>query len=345
MDSPDYTPCRREFLATGVGGITAGLAGCAETTTGGTSTTDSGTASDTPTATATVEPPTATETPARTSAADTETPEPTTEPAGDVRITRVAIPGGTLSTEDVIEVLVEAQNDGAATTEAEFELKADAEPVDAERTTLDPGETTEVTLSHTFDSSGTHTLQVNDRPPSNVRVLGAFSPRVSGVVNANPDGGTADSRERSDGEYEYYVEIENVGDPGEIGLGLLWMDDLDGPNYGENTEFVEETRESFEAGETKEMSVTAGPTPDDKDGYLLRWTTAAFETTVTNDGQGGTADVQLLTLSPDEAVVHDRREVGVSTEDSETVTLAVSIRELDAQHSDIDFEQEAEPVA
>ena len=340
MHIPDYMSRRREFLALGVGGATAGLAGCADTTTGDAATTDSETASDTPTATATVETPTETDTPERTSAVDTET----TEPSGNVRITRVSVPGGTPSTEDVLQVLVEAQNDGEATTEAEFELKADAESVDFETTTLDPGETTEVTLSHSFDSSGAHTLQVNDQPPLDVRVLPPFSPRVSAARSANPDGGTVDSRELSDGEYEYYVEIDNVGSPGEIGLGLFWMDNRDGPNYGENTEFVEEITEYFEDGETSEMSITAGPIPGDKDGYLLRWTTAEFETTVTNEGSSGTADVQLLTISPDEEVIHDRQEVSLSAEDSETVTLTVSLQELDTQHSEIDFEQEAEPA-
>lgn len=345
MGIPEYISRRREFLAIGVSGVTAGLAGCADTTTGDASATDSETASDTPTATATVETPTETDTPESTSAVDTETTEETTEPSGNVRITRVAIPGGNPSTEDVLQVLVEAQNDGEATTEAEFELKADAESVDSESTTLDPGETTEITLSHSFESSGEHTLQVNDQPPLDVRVLAPFSPRVSGVRSANPDGATVDSRELSDGEYEYYVEIDNVGSPGEIGLGLFWMDSRDGPNYGENTEFVEETREYFEEGETREMSITAGPTPDDKDGWLLRWTTAEFETTVSNEGSSGTADVQLLTISPDEEVVHDREEVDLSADGSETVTLTVSLQELDTQHSEIDFEQEAEPAA
>ena len=346
MGSPDYTPRRREFLAIGVGGVTAGLAGCADTT-GDTSTADPETASDTPTATATADPPT--ETPERTSAIDaeteTETPEPTTEPGGNVRITRVAIPGGTPSTDDVLQVLVEAQNDGAATAEGEFQLEADAEPVDSETVTLSPGETTEITLSHSFDSSGEHTVQVNDQPPLDVRVLDPFSPRVSRVLSAEPDGGTADRRARSDGEYEYYVEMDNVGTSGEIGLGLFWMDSLDGPNYGENTEFVEETEEYFEEGETGEMSITAGPIPDDKEGYLLRWTTAEFETTVTNEGSSGTAAVRLLTVSPDEEVVHDRRELSLSAEDSGTVALTVSLRDLDTQHFEIDFEQEAEPTA
>jgi hypothetical protein len=336
---------RREFLAIGVGGVTAGLAGCADTTTGDASATDSETASDTPTATATVETPTETDTPQSTSAADTETTEATTEPSGNVRITRVAIPGGSPSTEDVLQVLVEAQNDGEATTEAEFELKADAESVDSESTTLDPGETTEVTLSHSFDSSGEHTLQVNDQPSLDVRVLPPFSPRVSGVLGADPDGGAVNSRELSEGEYEYYVEIDNVGNPGEIGLGLFWRDSLDGPNYGENTEFVEETREYFEEGETREMSITTGPAPDDKEGWLLRWAPAEFETTVTNEGSSGTADVQLLTLSSDEEVVRDRQEVSLSAEDSETVTLTVSIQELDTQPPGVDFELEADPAA
>ena len=348
MRDPDYTSRRREFLGVGISGAMIGLAGCTDSATSETSAVESETESDTPTETPSVDTATESETPTERPSTETETetdtPETTTEPTGRVRINRVVVPDGNPSTEDVIEVLVEAQNVGEATTTAEFELKVDAETVGSERTTLDPEETTTVTFSHSFDRSGDHTLQVNEEPPLEVRVLDPISPRVSEVVNANPDGGSADRRELSNGEYEYYVEIENVGDPGGIGLGLLWMDSLDGPNYGENTEFVEETRESFDEGETREMEITAGPIPEDREGYLLRWTTAEFETTVTNEGSSGTAAVRLLTISPGEELVHDQQEVNLPAEGSETVTLTVSLRELDAQHSDIEFEHEAEPV-
>lgn len=346
MRSFEHTPRRRDVLAAGVSVVVAGLAGCTDGTTGGTSTPAPKTESDTPTATATAKPPTETptDTPTPDPETETDTPEATTEPGGRVRINRVSVPGGTPSTEDVIQVLVEAQNDGEAATDAEFELSADGDVVGVETVTIAPGETTELTLSHSFDSGGEHTLRVNDQPPLEVRILPPFSPRVTGVVNANPDGGTADSRERSGGEYEYYVEVDNVGGPGEIGLALFWKDSLDGPNYGDNTEFVEETGAYFEEGESTEMTITAGPVPEDKEGYLLRWATGEFETTVTTDGDSGTADVQLLTVSPGEERVHDRQAVSVPAEDSETVTLAVSIRDLDTQHSEIEFEQDAEPA-
>lgn len=325
-----------------------GLAGCTDTTPAETSNVETETEIDTPTETPAVDTATESEAPTERSSTETETetdtPEATTEPTGRVRVNRVVVPDGNPSTEDVIEVLVEAQNVGEATTTAEFELKVDDETVGSERTTLDPEETTTVTFSHSFDRSGDHTLQVNQEPPLEVTVLDPISPRVSEVVNANPDGGSVDRRELSNAEYEYYVEIENVGDPGEIGLALLWKDRLDGPNYGENTEFVEETRESFDEGETGEMGITAGPIPDEREGYLLRWTTAEFETTVTNEGSGGTAEVRLLTISPGEELVHDRQEVNLPAKGSETVTLTVSLRELDAQHSDIEFDYEAEPV-
>lgn len=347
MRGPDYKSLRREFLGVGVSGAMLGLAGCTDSTPAETSAVETETEIDTPTETPAVDTATETDTPEERSSADPETesdtPEETTEPSGQVRINRVVVPDGNPSTEDVIEVLVEAQNVGEATTDTELELKVDAETVASESTTLDPEETTTITLSHSFDRSGDHTLQVNEEPPLEITVLDPLSPRISGVVNASPDGGSVDSRELSDGEFEYYVEIENVGEPGEIGLALLWMDSRDGPHYGENTEFVEETREPFEEGETREMAITAGPIPEEKDGYLLRWTTAEFETTVTNEGSSGTADVRLLTISPSEELVHDRQEVTLSAEESETVTLTVSLRELDTQHSDIEFEYEAEP--
>lgn len=347
MHNPGFTSRRRELLVVGVSGLTIGLAGCTDTTTE-TSAVDSETEGDTPTETATAETAVGTDTPEETSVVDPETendtPEETTKPSGHVRINRVVIPDGTPSTDDVVQVLVEAQNDGEVTTDAELELRADAETVDAESVTLAPEETTNVTLSHSFASSGDHTLQVNEEPPLEVRVLDPFSPRISGIVNASPDGEAVDSRELSNGEYEYYVEIDNVGEPGEIGVALFWKDNLDGPDYGANTEFVEETKEYFDEGEAREMGITAGPVPDDKEGYLLRWTTAEFETTVTNEGSSGTADVQLLTISPSETLVHDRQEVNLSAEESETATLTVSLRELDTQHFEIEFEHEAEPV-
>jgi len=260
---------------------------------------------------------------------DTEDEE-TADPNEQVTIKDIALPDEDPSTGDEVEVEVEARNSGEDSTDAEFDLKAGERTVDSKTVSIDAQETTSFTLSNTFTSAAEYPVSVNDEAAGILTVLGPVDPQITQADNPDPTGDTVDRRELSDGEYEYYAEIENTGASGVIRLSLFWMEDFDGPSYGSNSEFVRRTVEQFAEGETKEMAVTAGAIPSEKEGYYLAWTPAELEVEVTNRGGDGTAEVQLL-IDPDsdEAFVHKRSEVTLSSGETTTGSFTTDPQELD----------------
>lgn len=71
--------------------------------------------------------------------------------------------GGTVEAGDSVDITATITNDGERTVTTEIPFLVDGETIDEQEVTLEPGETTTLTTTTTFDEAGTYTVEAGDQ--------------------------------------------------------------------------------------------------------------------------------------------------------------------------------------
>jgi len=257
---------------------------------------------------------------------DTEGGEITTvAPESLITVTDVRTLSDEVRVNDQFDVEVTVENDGEDSYPYELELETDTAVVQTKSVSVPPGD-------HSFQFSaqlaerGEYTPSVDGVSGQRITITEPVAPSARVTSGLHPEGGDVDRRSVSDDQYEYFVQIDNTGNAGEIKLGLFWVDELDEPNVGDNATFVDSVTQQFDSGEAAEMAVTAGAIPDDKDGYALWWAPAALDVEVSNRGGAGEIQIRLIIETATEAITHKTTEGTLDPDESIEVNFDIDIQ-------------------
>lgn len=148
---------------------------------------------------------------------------------------------------------------------------------------------------------------------------GEPEPEITNESFPEPSAVNIDNEHRSGDTYEFFAEIQNNGDDGDIEYTLVWMEGQHQDPWDPDSVVEASHERYFDAGERREVSVTAEGR-DGYDGYGFRLVPGEVTIEVENTGADGRVEVLMMEGSE----IVDETELLIDGNSTEAVSFETS---------------------